>query len=252
MKRPDILDDLIARLDRGDWDRGDLLPPLRDLATRYDTNPQTVSNAISALALLGRVHTTPRGSRVIVGRKGTLDLGRYRSLTPGQRPTSTSAWKASVGEGASESPTRIEILGASEWLASLLGVNEGHSVVVRHRTRSTNGYAVQYKRTALPREVALLTTPDGTSTPMMESRDVAPPEGQSIAQWLGMGVAYVEYRSALAQADTEESVGLGLKVGIPVLRVTSRGLREDGSTAFATVTTTPANTEVVMYIETGE
>lgn len=252
MKRSDILNDLITRLDRGDWDRGDLLPPLRAFAETYDTNPQTVANALAALSLMGRVRTTPRGSHVVVGRRTSVNLGSYKAVTPGQRPTSTQDWKAREGDGASESPTRIEILTANAWMADLLGVNEGDGIVVRHRTRSTNGYPVQYKRTALPRNMALLTTPDGSRTPMMEEGDIVPPDGKSVAQWLGMGVTRVEYRTVLHQSDREEAVGLNLKEGVPILRVTSKGVRADGSTAFATVTSTPANTEVVMCIETEE
>lgn len=263
MKRPDIINDLLTRLDRGDWSRGDVLPPLRTLAQEYETNPQTVSNALTALGLLGRVHTTPRGSTVVIGRREELHLGHYKARTPGQKPTGTREWKAKEGDGAAESPTRVEILEATAWLASLLGTEQGHPVVVRHRTRFLNGDPVQYKRTVLAKEYAELTPPEGGQPPMLSDQEIITPEGKSVAQWLGMGVVRIEYRWSLTQADAEESISLSqrntldegsrevpLKQGTPVLRTISRGQRADGSTAYATVTTTPTNTEAVMCIET--
>lgn len=250
MKRPDIINDLLTKLDRGDWDRGDLLPPLRILAAKYETNPQTVSNALTALALLGRVHTTPKGSRVVVGRRNELHLGHYQARTPGQQPTNKENWEAKEGDGAAESPTRIEILRASAWVASLLGIKKGHTVAVRHRTRSINGNPVQYKRTMLPKEYAELAPPGGGEPPMLSDRNIVTPKGKSVAQWLGMGVVRIEYKWSLTQADLEESNALALGEGVPVLRVMSTGQRADGSAAFVTVTTTPANTEAVMCIET--
>lgn len=250
MKRPDILNDLITQLDRGDLKRGDLLPPLRSLADKYDTNPQTVANALTALVLLGRIHTTPRGSRVLVGAKRDYHLGFYRSKAPGQNPTSTRAWRAREGGNAVESPTRVEILGATPELSVLLGLNAGHAVAVRRRTRSVDGHPHQYKMTALPMEAASLVSPEGGQPPMLTSQEINPPAGKSIAQWLGMGVVRIEYRSSLVQADSEEAEALQMREGTPVLRVVSKGVRTDDSIAYATVTTTAANTDTVMVIET--
>jgi GntR family transcriptional regulator len=55
---------------------------------------------------------------------------------------------------------------------------------------------------------------------------------------------------ALAAGPAAEA--LTLPEGTPALRIVSRGLREDGSVAFATVTTAPMRSTVSLEIQEGD
>jgi DNA-binding transcriptional MocR family regulator len=52
-----LADDLIARIERGDWAGGDRLPSVRELAASLDISPFTVSRAIRHLSETGHVET---------------------------------------------------------------------------------------------------------------------------------------------------------------------------------------------------
>jgi len=69
-----LADDLIARIDRGEWKAGARMPSVRELASELDVSPFTVSRAIRYLTSAGHVQTI-RG-------KGTYVAGTPRAPEP--------------------------------------------------------------------------------------------------------------------------------------------------------------------------
>ncbi|MGC4190223.1 MAG: PLP-dependent aminotransferase family protein [Thermomicrobiales bacterium] len=53
----DLVEDLIARIDRGEWERGERIPSVRELASEFSMSTFTVSRAIRQLTSAGRVQT---------------------------------------------------------------------------------------------------------------------------------------------------------------------------------------------------
>lgn len=133
------------------------------------------------------------------------------------------------------------------------GIPVGTELVERTRTRfDADGAPCQHKRTLITVEAATL-TPEGWTglPPMMSPGDVIPPEGMSIAKWLGMGVERVVYNICTAPITGAAATALTLPEGTPSLRIVSQGLRADGQVAYATVTTAPLRSSISLEIKDG-
>lgn len=252
MTQAEIIKDLIAAIDRGDYKYGERLPSTRDLAKKYKITQQTVASAFAVMAGMGMVEVR-RGSGVTVttGRPTRIKLGTFLSANR-EVATGTTAWARENGNGAKEGPTEVNQILVTEADADT-GIPVGEEVVERIRTRSDgDGAPCQHKRTLVTVEAATL-IPEGWKglPPMMRAGDVVPPEGMSIAKWLGMGVVRVTYDMSVAMAAGPAAEALTIPEGTPALRIVSRGLREDGSVAFATVTTAPLRSTVSLEIREG-
>jgi GntR family transcriptional regulator len=189
------------------------------------------------------------GSKVIAGRPGRINLGTYRSANR-EVATGTTVWRRENGENSKEGPTSVSQTITTEADADT-GIQVGTEVVERTRIRyDGDGAPKQHKRTLVTIEAATL-TPDGWTglPPMMSPADVIPPNGLSIAQWLGMGVERVVYDINTAPATGAAAVALTLPEGTPGLRIVSRGIRGDGSVAYATVTTAPLRSLITLEVK---
>jgi GntR family transcriptional regulator len=250
MTQAEIIQALTEAIDRGDYKYGDRLPSTRKLAETYDSTQQTVAAALTVMASLGMVQVLRGwGSKVITGKPNRIRLGTYRSANR-EVATGTTAWTRDNGEGSKEGPTQVSQVVIAEADADT-GIPAGTQVVERIRTRfDAEGVPVQHKRTLVTVEAATL-TPEGWAglPPMMTPGDVVPPAGMSIAKWLGMGVVRVVYDICTAPAMGPAATTLTLPDGTPCLRIVSRGLREDGSVAYATVTTAPLRSSISLEIK---
>ena len=54
-----VVNDLRRRLQAGEWDRGQQLPTVRDLAEQYDVSTRTIHRAYRLLAEEGLIVITP-------------------------------------------------------------------------------------------------------------------------------------------------------------------------------------------------
>lgn len=253
MTQAEIVKALTRAIDQGEYRYGDRLPPTRELATQFGTTQQTVAAALSVMSGMGMVQVQRGwGAKVITGRPSRIRLGSYRSAN--RRPaTGTTAWTKDAGEGAKEGPTAVSQTVTTE-ADTDTGIPVGTEIVERTRTRyDGDGAPCQHKRTLVTVEAATL-TPDGWTglPPMMSPADVIPPEGKSIAQWLGMGVERVVYEIQTAPAIGPAATALTLPEGTPCLRIVSRGIRSDGQVAYATVTTAPLRSSVSLEIRNDE
>jgi GntR family transcriptional regulator len=255
MNQAEIIKELTARIDRGEekYKYGERLPSTRDLAQEFDSTQQTVAAAFSVMAGMGLVSVRRgSGATVITGRPGRIKLGTYRSANR-EIATSATAWKRDHGNGAKEGPTQVNHIVITEADADT-GIEVGAEVVERIRTRyDGDGAPCQHKRTLITADAATL-TPEGWTglPPMMRAGDVKPPEGLTISKWLGMGVVRVTYDMCVSMASGPAAEALTIPEGTPALRIVSRGLRQDGSVAFATVTTAPMRSTVSLEIQEGD
>lgn len=249
MTQAGIIKALTEAIDQGVYKYGDRLPTTRELASQYDTTQQTVATALTVMAAMGMVKVQRGwGSKVIASRPGRINLGTYRSANR-EVATGTTAWRRESGEGAKEGPTSVSQNVTTEADADT-GIQSGTEVVERTRTRyDVDDAPVQHKRTLVTIEAATL-TPDGWKglPPMMSPADVVPPNGMSIADWLGMGVDRVVYDINTAPVGGPAAAALTLPEGTPGLRIVSRGVRGDGSTVYATVTTAPLRSLITLEV----
>ncbi|MFD7855172.1 GntR family transcriptional regulator [Streptomyces microflavus] len=253
MTQAEIIKALTEAIDHGTIKYGDRLPPTRELAEKYGTTQQTVAAALTVMAGMGLVQVQRRyGTKVIAGRRRQIKLGSYRSANR-TVPTGTTAWKKDNGNGSKEGPTTVSQLVTTEEDADT-GIPVGTEVVERTRTRFDGDDApCQHKRTLVTVAAATL-VPEGWTglPPMMSPGDVIPPDGLSIAKWLGMGVEKVVYEISTAPASGAAATALTLPEGTPSLRIVSRGLKRDGQVAYATVTTAPLRSSVSWEIRDDE
>jgi GntR family transcriptional regulator len=249
MTQAEIVKALTNAIDRGEYRYGDRLPPTRELAGQFGTTQQTVAAALGVMSGMGMVQVQRGwGAKVITGRPSRIRLGSYRSAnrTPA---TGTTAWSKDTGAGAKEGPTTVSQTVTTEADADT-GIPLGTEVVERTRTRfDGDGAPVQHKRTLVTVQAATL-TPEGWTglPPMMSPGDVVPPEGKSIAQWLGMGVERVVYEIQTAPAVGSAAAALTLPEGTPCLRIVCKGIKSDGEIAYATITTAPLRSSVSLEI----
>jgi DNA-binding GntR family transcriptional regulator len=133
----DIAAELGTRIRSGEWEPGANLPRMKELATEFDVNRDTVGRAITVLESEGLVWAVPRRGTVV--RHGLLRRRRVRgnlvkrNVATGEPGYSFPAasgqevWYHHIPPVASVEPL------ASPRLAKLLGVAEGDPVMRRHR-----------------------------------------------------------------------------------------------------------------------
>lgn len=249
MTQAEIIKALTEAIDQGKYKYGERLPPTRELAAKYDTTQQTVASALTVMAGMGLVQVQRGwGTKVIAGRRRQIKLGSYRSANR-TVPTGTTAWTKDNGNGSKEGPTTVSQMITTEEEADT-GIPVGTEVVDRTRTRfDSDGAPCQHKRTLVTVAAATL-IPEGWTglPPMMSAGDVIPPDGMSIAKWLGMGVERVVYEISTAPATGPAAAALTLPEGTPSLRIVSQGLKRDGEVAYATVTTAPLRSSISLEI----
>lgn len=250
MTQADIIKALTDAIDRGVYKFGDRLPPTRELAGEYGTTQQTVATALTVMAGMGMVQVQ-RGmaAKVITGKPGKIKLGTYLSANR-EVATGTTAWSRDSGAGSKEGPTQVSQTVLADTDADT-GIPVGAEVVERTRTRfDADGAPCQHKRTVVTVEAATLKPEQWTGLPpMMSPGDVIPPEGMSVAKWLGMGVERVLYDICTAPAAGAAATALTVPEGTPCLRIVSRGVKADGQIAYATVTTAPLRSSISLEIK---
>lgn len=249
MTQAEIIKALTQAIDEGSYKYGERLPTTRELAAEYGTTQQTVASALQVMANMGMVQVQRGwGAKVITGKPGRIKLGTYLSANQ-EVATGTTAWARDNGDGATEGPTQVSQTVTTEIDADT-GIPVGTEVVERTRTRfDGDGAPIQHKRTLVTVAAATL-TPEGWTglPPMMSTGDIIPPAGLSIAKWLGMGVERVVYDICTAPATGSAAAALTLPEGTPYLRIVSRGLKSDGTVAYATVTAAPLRSSISMEI----
>lgn len=253
MTQAEIIKALTEAIDQGAIKYGERLPTTRNLAEKYKSTPQTVAAALTVMAGMGLVQVQRGvGTTVIAGRRARIKLGSFRSANR-TVPTGATAWAKDSGNGAKEGPTTVSQTITTTEDADT-GIPVGTEVVERTRTRfDGEGAPSQHKRTLVTVAAATL-IPEGWTglPPMMSPGDVVPPDGMSIAKWLGMGVERVAYEISTAPTEGPAAGALSLPEDTLSLRIVSQGLKQDGTVAYATVTTAPLRSSISLEIRDDE
>lgn len=125
-----LADDLRAAITRGDYQPGQTLPRLVDLAAQYGITRQTASEAVAVLEREGLVQAVRRRGTVVLDRSIPKPVLRSREVRRDEigyyfDPTA-QGWRALA-------PTRIAYEAPPRDLAALLGVPAGEPQLVRDR-----------------------------------------------------------------------------------------------------------------------
>jgi GntR family transcriptional regulator len=217
----DIAAELRARIRSGEWEPGANLPRLKDLATQFGANPDTVGRAIGVLESEGLVWAVPRRGTIV--RHGLLRRRRARgnlvkrNVATGEPGYSFPAasgqevWHHHIPPTASVQPI------PSPRLAKLLGVAEGDHVMLRHRvTGPVTEPPFQICNSWIhPRGVA--------DAPEVASQEPGPGGWLYRLEKAGHGpIAWMEFhRSRLPSKD--EAALLQIPVVLPVLEIVRVG-----------------------------
>jgi len=138
-----VLRDLSAALDAGEWKPGDRIPPERELAERYGCSLITVRHALGELVRQGRIDRTRGRGTFVLGQRldrdiaGTMSFAeemRRRGLDPGTRVVTS------------------ELEPAGESVASILGIAEAAPVVHLERVRLGGDEPLLLEQVRLPAE----------------------------------------------------------------------------------------------------
>ncbi|MGH3904849.1 MAG: GntR family transcriptional regulator [Pseudonocardiaceae bacterium] len=159
-----IADDLRARIERGEWTSGDLLPPHRDLMRYYRTTSQaTIARAIAALVSEGMLVSDPaaprRGVRVrsrhLVQRDLVAGLRlEYQRAMSGEEGGEVGLFEAMTGIGGLDVQISYELIAADVHVARSLDVVEGTPLLVRTFCYTIEGTPHQVVRSHMTADVA--------------------------------------------------------------------------------------------------
>lgn len=140
-KAESLADQLRTAIKAGDYQPGQSLPTLTELAASAGIARATVIQAVKILVREGLVETRPKsGTRVLGFRRYAWPLEAGRSVVPDADP-----WAAEVRSQGREPSETIEVLRevASASIADALSTSADDLLVVRRRRRYVDGRLVQ-------------------------------------------------------------------------------------------------------------
>ena len=222
----EIAADLRARILRGEWEPGSLLPRLDDLAPEYHANRDTVARAVKELEGENLVWAVPRRGTIIrlgmvrpYRRRGNLVKRNLATDEPGYSFPSASeqeVWEHHI------TPTATRETLDNERIAGLLKVPLGSKILLRHRlTGPATEPPFQINNSWIHPRVADL--PGVTSQPASPGHPGPP------GQWLywiekagHWPIAWTEYHRARLPTKAE-ATELQIPVTFPVMEIVRVG-----------------------------
>ncbi|MER6605971.1 GntR family transcriptional regulator [Streptomyces sp. NPDC000927] len=239
----EIIKDIREAISDGTYRAGDTLPAGKDLAVKYGVSRQTVSNAMSRLALLGLVNTGTRsGVKVLAGKPSDNHLGSFGAPdlahSVARRPT----------RGGSESERTVEVRQVTA--KNIAGIEDGTQVVERIREYRVDGLVAQHKVTILPlwvaekkprgyQGIAPLLAPVGAPTPDQ-------PKGIRFYDWLGIGEVSKSTRISVDPVEGGAAAALGMSDGVPCFRIVTVTRDANGRTVDVLVQTLPLHHGITL------
>jgi len=183
----------------GDLVPGDVIPPERDLAERFDTSRTTVRQAIAELVVEGRLERT-QGSGTFVAPPKAVPV----------RPL-TSFSQDLAAEGSRPGAIVLEVCtqAASAEAAERLGVGEGDPITRVERVRTAGDVPLALERAHLPGEL------DGLADALAERASLY----RTLREVYGRAVATVEDVVETSLASPREADLLDVETGTPMLLV---------------------------------
>lgn len=199
----------------GGYQPGDQLPPVAELAENWSVSPGTANKAMRRLHGEGLVKIERPAGTVVLDRQATPAPKDYAQLL--QRQPHGEEYKI----------TSAELVMAPEYVAKVMGLDDGDQVVRREFITYENRKPTTLSVTWTPGSFAH-SVPELTSTGPLGGRPVELLD--QVGRRPSWGHDYITGRSA---RDQREASALGLDVGAPITAVTylwndSEGVLEYG------------------------
>ncbi len=244
-----IAEDLRQRIESGDLPPGRQLPSEEDLREEYgeqygqdgrDVSRNTVRDAVKLLVSRGLIETRP-GQGTFVLRKMTTFITKLNT-DPGSGMSDSVVYKEEV-ERQGRTPVdtlRVELQGASELVASQLGLSEGAQVILRHQERKIDGAPWSLQTTYYPFD---LMRKNPAATRLLEATSIE----EGAIPWLKktLGISQVGWRDTIIarppNGGERDFFDLSDRVQVAVFEFRRTGYAEDGNPIRFTVTVYPAD-----------
>lgn len=206
-----IADDLAQRIRRGEYAEGSTLPTSSLLAEQYEVARGTIRHALERLdEQYGLV--AHRGARWVVNAPARVhSLSVLRSF--GQ-------WALATGSRPSGRTLSLEHGRATRVEATELGIRYRDPVLRAIRVRALDERPVLVERTTYPHSVAEIIAGLPEDTPSVM---------RVLERDHGVVLAHGEHRVSATVADAADADILGVRRGVPLLRVRRTGRSADGS-----------------------
>lgn len=136
-----IAEELIRRIDSGEFEEGAQLPTEVELMTEYDASRNTIRDAVKLLIGRGLVATSPGRGTFVLKEVDPFALTLTAVGAPGQTGENEAyRFEARLqGREAEIDDPRVEIQKATPETAESLQIHAGDRVVIRHQERRIDG-----------------------------------------------------------------------------------------------------------------
>lgn len=187
-----IAEELIRRIDTGEFHEGEQLPTEVELMTEYEASRNTIRDAIKLLIGRGLVATSPGRGTFVLKEVEPFALTLTAVGAPGQTGESEAyRFEARLqGRVAEFDDPRVEIQKATHEVAESLQISVGDRVVIRHQARRIDGRPWSLQTSFYP-----MTFVHQGADRLIDAEDI--PEG--VVQYLKdeLGVEQVGYRDKI-------------------------------------------------------
>ena len=210
-----IADDLRAGIEGGDLEAGAKLPSERDLAARYGTARNTAREAISILQTEGLV-VAQHGRGVFVRpRRPLMRLGANRYSRRLRGETGLSPFRIEVTKQGRMPRTECRSVTTGQPPADVshrLGIDPTTAVIRRENWYFADDDPVQIGYTYIPVEVA-------GDSPIASAKTLGKGSIYARFEELGHPIARIREEISARMPNPEETAGLGMPPGVPVIEV---------------------------------
>jgi GntR family transcriptional regulator len=215
-----IADDLRARINDGEFGPGARLPGEPALVRDYGVAKMTASGALKLLVAEGVAVSRP-GSGTYVREFKPIVRDATKRLSRDQWAAGKSIWSADVGERPmTVADLEVYETDAPRWVARILGLEEDARVVVRSRRFLVDDEPVQKAVSYLPADLV--------RGSRIAEQDSGP--GGTYKRLAELGAEPVHFTEDLRarMPSSEESVGLSILPGTPVVEICRTAYTSDG------------------------
>jgi GntR family transcriptional regulator len=242
-----IADDLIKKIDGGEFARGAQLPTELELQVEYDASRNTVRDAIKWLTQRQLV-VTHAGRGTFVSRKITpfaVELSPRVGIEPGSDEGGAYVASARIqNRRPSTSDPRVEIRKATGPMARQLQIEEGARVVSRHQQRLIDDDPWSLQTSFYP-----MTFVNRGAERLVDAIDIEEGVAKYLQQELGLTQAGHQDLIGVRPPDQEEAVFFDLaeNASVTLIELSRTVYATGGEPIRFTVTVYPADRNLLYY-----
>ncbi|WP_432043774.1 GntR family transcriptional regulator [Streptomyces cadmiisoli] len=225
MERPGYLRiaaELRSRINSGEFQIGDQIPTLPELADEFDVSQTTIRNALALLRNEGLIETRARAGTRVREKPPIHRLTADRYRNKAGVPSTPYTRDQGIGWSEYRLDKKFERVEATPELAALFECEVGEPLLARHFVFHSDDHPTQMS-------TSYLRLADVEGTPV-EDPIHEPWPGGTRAQLgaLGIRVALIRESFTCAMPTDHEAKTLKIGSGVPVLRYTRRHIARDG------------------------